>query len=146
MVAQLLLLGPLVFALAKTFWPKRSMALPTIPSGSKPAVKLAAEVAAIREQNERLRAHIAMLEEAISGGDTNSNRHGTALLKQLADRTLQIAPILATRRPHRVDQLCVPSDKPDQDQWHSLFDRALACVRRAPSSAVALMFAKHELD
>ncbi|MBK5187572.1 MAG: hypothetical protein JJD97_04960 [Gemmatimonadaceae bacterium] len=50
------------------------------------------------------------------------------MLKQLADRTLQIAPILATRRPLRVDQLCVPSDKPDQDQWHSLFDRALACV------------------
>ena len=64
-LAQLLLLGLLVFALAKTFWPKRSVALPTIPSGSKPALELAAEVAAIREESERLRARIAMLEEAI---------------------------------------------------------------------------------
>ena len=29
-LAQLLLLGLLVFALAKTFWPKRSLAIPTI--------------------------------------------------------------------------------------------------------------------
>ncbi|HEY8794774.1 MAG TPA: FTR1 family protein, partial [Gemmatimonadaceae bacterium] len=64
-LAQLLLLGLLVFALAKTFWPKRSLAIPTIPSGSKPALELAAEVAAIREESERLRARIAMLEEAI---------------------------------------------------------------------------------
>ena len=66
LLAQLLLLALFVFALAKTFWPKRSVALPTVPPDSKPAQDLAQQVAALREENERLRARLAALEEAVS--------------------------------------------------------------------------------
>ena len=64
-LAQLLLLGLFVFALAKTFWPKRSVALPTVLPDSKPATDLAAELAALRDDNERLRARLSALEDAV---------------------------------------------------------------------------------
>jgi high-affinity iron transporter len=65
-LAQLLLLALFVFALAKTFWPKRSVTLPTVLPDAKPAMDIAAELAALREDNERLRARLAALEEAVS--------------------------------------------------------------------------------
>ena len=65
-LAQLLLLALFVFAIAKTFWPKRSVALPTVPPDAKPALDAARELAALRADNERLRARIAALEEAVS--------------------------------------------------------------------------------
>jgi len=54
-----------VFALAKTFWPKRSVALPTVLSDAKPATDIAAELAALRNDNERLRARLSALEDAV---------------------------------------------------------------------------------
>ena len=66
LLAQLLLLALFVFALAKTFWPKRSVALPTVLPDAKPALDLTAELASLREDNERLRARLAALEEAVS--------------------------------------------------------------------------------
>jgi FTR1 family protein len=66
LLAQLLLLALFVFALAKTFWPKRSVALPTVPPDSKPAADLAQQVATLREENEKLRARLSVLEEAVS--------------------------------------------------------------------------------
>jgi FTR1 family protein len=66
LLAQLLLLALFVFALAKTFWPKRSVALPTVPADAKPAQDLAQQVAALREENERLRARLAVLEETVA--------------------------------------------------------------------------------
>jgi len=65
-LAQLLLLALFVFAVAKTFWPKRSVTLPTVPPDAKPALDAARELAALRTDNERLRARIAALEEAVS--------------------------------------------------------------------------------
>ena len=66
LLAQLVLLALFVFALAKTFWPKRSVALPTVPPDTKPALDLARELAALREDNERLRARLSALEDAVA--------------------------------------------------------------------------------
>ncbi len=70
MLAQLVLLLAFVFALFKTFWPSRSVALPTVPAGASPDV--AARVAELAEQNARLQARVAALEDAASarGGPT----------------------------------------------------------------------------
>ena len=64
-LAQLLLLALFVFALAKTFWPKRSVTLPTLPD-AKPALDIARELAALRDDNERLRARLSALEDAVA--------------------------------------------------------------------------------
>ena len=66
LLAQLLLLALFIFAVAKTFWPKRSVALPTVPPDAKPALDAVRELAALRADNERLRARIAALEETVS--------------------------------------------------------------------------------
>ena len=66
LLAQLVLLALFVFALAKTFWPKRSVALPTVMPDTKPALDIAGELAALREDNERLRVRLAALEDAVS--------------------------------------------------------------------------------
>jgi hypothetical protein len=66
LLAQLLLLALFVFALAKTFWPKRSVALPTVPPDVKPAGDIVQELAALRAENERLRARLVALEEAVT--------------------------------------------------------------------------------
>jgi len=63
-LAQLLLLALFVFALAKTFWPKRSVTLPTLDA--KPALDIASELAALRDDNERLRARLSALEDAVA--------------------------------------------------------------------------------
>jgi hypothetical protein len=65
-LAQLILLALFVFALAKTFWPKRSVALPTVVPDAKPVIDLAAELTALRDDNERLRARLAALEDAVA--------------------------------------------------------------------------------
>ncbi|HKW49480.1 MAG TPA: cytochrome c/FTR1 family iron permease, partial [Gemmatimonadaceae bacterium] len=65
-LAQVLLLALFVFALAKTFWPKRSVALPTVLPDAKVAIDVAAELAALRHDNERLRARLVALEDAVS--------------------------------------------------------------------------------
>ena len=64
LLAQMLLLALFIFALAKTFWPKRSVTLPTVPSDAKPATDIAQQLAALREENERLQARLSALEEA----------------------------------------------------------------------------------
>jgi len=66
LLAQLVLLALFVFALAKTFWPKRSVALPTVQPDSKPALDVARELAALRDDNERLRARLAALEDVVA--------------------------------------------------------------------------------
>jgi high-affinity iron transporter len=67
MLAQLVLLGLFVFAVAKTFWPKRSVALPTVPPENAPAGEVVADVASLTAQVERLSARVASLERERSG-------------------------------------------------------------------------------
>jgi high-affinity iron transporter len=68
-LAQLTLLSLFVFAVAKTFWPKRSVTLPTIntpaPEPATAVPRADGEVSRLREEIETLSARIASLEEAL---------------------------------------------------------------------------------
>jgi high-affinity iron transporter len=65
--AQLLLLALFAFAVAKTFWPKRSVALPTVaPETPASNDGVGAELAALRAENQRLLARLAALESAVA--------------------------------------------------------------------------------
>jgi high-affinity iron transporter len=56
LIAQFFLIALFVFALAKTFWPKRSVSLPTV------APPISAEIERLREENESLKRRIEALE------------------------------------------------------------------------------------
>jgi high-affinity iron transporter len=65
LLAQLILLALLVFALAKTFWPKRSVTLPTVlPATSSP---IDDQLLAIQASLDSLARRIAELESTITG-------------------------------------------------------------------------------
>src|SRR6478672_9727398 len=67
-LAQLALLLLFAFALLKTFWPKRSVTLPTVmpaPAASAP-IATSEELARIRTENDDLRRRLAALEEAVA--------------------------------------------------------------------------------
>jgi high-affinity iron transporter len=74
-IAQLVLLGLFVFAVLKTFWPKRSVTLPTMPSPAPQPAPAPAEsrVKSLAEQVQALEARLAQLEEAINA-ETNARR------------------------------------------------------------------------
>jgi high-affinity iron transporter len=64
-LAQLALLLLFAFAVLKTFWPKRSVTLPTVIPTPAAAPALNDEVKLIRAENEELRRRLAALEEAV---------------------------------------------------------------------------------
>jgi high-affinity iron transporter len=66
MLAQLLLLLLFVFAIAKTFWPKRSVALPTIAADPTATALVEAQLAELRSAQAALQARIDALEAALS--------------------------------------------------------------------------------
>ncbi len=66
-LAQLVLLLLFAFAVLKTFWPKRSVTLPTVmpaPTQPRAAVAKSPEFAELRADNDELRRRLAALEEA----------------------------------------------------------------------------------
>ena len=63
-LAQLALLLLFAFAVLKTFWPKRSVTLPTVMPAA--VVPLPDEIAAIRSENDELRRRLTALEEAMA--------------------------------------------------------------------------------
>ena len=67
-LAQLALLLLLVFAVLKTFWPKRSVSLPTVmPAPAEvPPIATSEELARIRAENDDLRRRLVALEEAMA--------------------------------------------------------------------------------
>jgi high-affinity iron transporter len=65
-LAQFLLLALFVFAVAKTFWPKRSVTLPTVPPEPAAATGIASEIEALRTENDALKARLAALEAAVA--------------------------------------------------------------------------------
>jgi high-affinity iron transporter len=73
LVAQLVLVVLFVFALVKTFWPKRSVALPTIPSDPTATALVEAQLAEMRASQDELRKKIAALEAALAR-ETSSSR------------------------------------------------------------------------
>ena len=67
-LAQLVLLSLFVFGVAKTFWPKRSVALPVVPS--MPSENgVGAELAALGEENARLKARLLIIEKTLEERD-----------------------------------------------------------------------------
>ena len=64
-LAQLLLLVLFVFAVAKTFWPKRSVALPVVAPAAGDASPLVSQIAALRAENDALKARLANVEAAL---------------------------------------------------------------------------------
>ncbi|HEX9484537.1 MAG TPA: FTR1 family protein, partial [Gemmatimonadaceae bacterium] len=62
--AQLALLVLFAFAVLKTFWPRRAVALPVVLPPTPPA-RVSAELAEIRAENEVLKRRLAALEEAV---------------------------------------------------------------------------------
>ena len=64
--AQMLLLALFVFAVAKTFWPKRSVALPTVAPEGAGAASMAGQLDALRLENERLQSRLAAIEAALN--------------------------------------------------------------------------------
>ncbi|MGH7663743.1 MAG: FTR1 family iron permease, partial [Gemmatimonadaceae bacterium] len=68
LLAQLALVLLFIFALVKTFWPSRSVVLPTAPPEAMAAPSVASQVAELRESTTRLQARVALLENA-SGGN-----------------------------------------------------------------------------
>jgi high-affinity iron transporter len=66
LIAQLFLIALFVFAVAKTFWPKRSVTLPTVTSEStQPSTALAGEIEHLRAENEALRRRLEALESRV---------------------------------------------------------------------------------
>lgn len=68
LLAQFVLLALFVFAVAKTFWPKRSVTLPTVPPPEPTAAPAAnpPSFAQMRGEVEELRARVAALEAALA--------------------------------------------------------------------------------
>jgi high-affinity iron transporter len=66
LLAQLVLLVLFVFALVKTFWPKRAVALPTMPADPTATALVEAQLAEMRAAQEALRVRIQELEEALA--------------------------------------------------------------------------------
>jgi len=64
-LAQLTLLILFAFAVLKTFWPKRSVTLPTVMPVTT-AAPLSDELATLHAENEELRRRLAALEEAVT--------------------------------------------------------------------------------
>ena len=69
MLAQFVLLALFVFAVAKTFWPKRSVTLPTVTepmTSASPAVdELRSEIERLRADNDQLRSRLTAVEAAL---------------------------------------------------------------------------------
>ncbi|MDQ6633774.1 MAG: FTR1 family protein [Gemmatimonadota bacterium] len=71
-LAQLVLLLLFAFAVLKTLWPKRSVALPTVMPTSGPQQAVNAEVEHLRGENEELRRRLTALEEAMERSEAQS--------------------------------------------------------------------------
>ena len=66
LIAQLFLIALFVFAVAKTFWPKRSVTLPTVTAEqSVPPAPMGAELQRLREENELLKRRLEALEARV---------------------------------------------------------------------------------
>jgi high-affinity iron transporter len=74
LIAQLFLVALFAFAVAKTFWPKRSVTLPTVstePAASAPG--LGVELQRLREENESLKRRLEALESRVESTSTLSS-------------------------------------------------------------------------
>ena len=94
-LAQLALLLLFAFAVLKTFWPKRSVTLPTVmPAAPAPAPDA---IAAMRAENEELRRRLAALEEAVN----RAARERRASVARTATRRVRSSSGLTCGSAHR---------------------------------------------
>jgi FTR1 family protein len=70
--AQLVLVALFLFAIVKTFWPKRSVALPTMPADPTATALVEAQLAEMRAAQDALQARIKALESALSRETSDS--------------------------------------------------------------------------
>ncbi|MGH7719103.1 MAG: FTR1 family iron permease, partial [Gemmatimonadaceae bacterium] len=68
LLAQLFLAALFVFALVKTFWPRRSVVLPTVPPEAEPDSQLAVRIAELRDATTSLERRISALEQGEGAG------------------------------------------------------------------------------
>lgn len=69
---QVVLLALFVFAIARTFWPKRAVALPTIPGDPTATALVEAQLAEMQAVQDDLRARLAAVERSISRESSGS--------------------------------------------------------------------------
>ncbi|HEU4995419.1 MAG TPA: cytochrome c/FTR1 family iron permease [Gemmatimonadaceae bacterium] len=74
LLAQLVLISLFVFALVRTFWPKRSVALPTIAADPTAAALVEAQLAEMRAAQDALQARIKTLEAALAREASGAQR------------------------------------------------------------------------
>ena len=67
LLGQLVLFALFVFALVKTFWPKRSVALPTVAADPTATALVEAQLAEMREAQDAMAARLAAIEAVITG-------------------------------------------------------------------------------
>ena len=72
LIAQLVLLVLFVFALIKTFWPKRSVTLPTMPQDPTATALVEAQLAELRAAQDQLKQKIESLESALARETSDS--------------------------------------------------------------------------
>ena len=72
LLAQLVLIMLFVFALLKTFWPKRSVALPTMPSDPTATALVEAQLEEMRAAQDELKAKIRAIEAALARETSDS--------------------------------------------------------------------------
>jgi high-affinity iron transporter len=72
LIAQLVLLVLFVFALIKTFWPKRSVTLPTMPQDPTATALVEAQLAELRSAQDQLKKKIESLESALTRETSDS--------------------------------------------------------------------------
>jgi len=77
LLAQLLLIVLFVFALVKTFWPSRSVALPSAPPSVVPMGDVTARLARMQEAIERLGTRVEAIEHREAEPESASARHPT---------------------------------------------------------------------
>lgn len=102
LLGQLLLIALFIGALAKTFWPRRSVALPTIPAAPAPSVssttgtssapamgvERVAPVAALAESVQRLEERVAELEKKVQReASTRADADGTLVEEESFPRS-----------------------------------------------------------
>lgn len=66
LLAQLVLVALFIFALVKTFWPKRAVTLPTIPADPTATALVEAQLAEMRAAQDAMSARIRQLEAALA--------------------------------------------------------------------------------
>jgi high-affinity iron transporter len=75
LLAQLVLVALFVFALVKTFWPTRSVALPSAPPSAVPVGDVTVRLARMQEAIERLGTRVEVLEQRESEISSQSARN-----------------------------------------------------------------------